>query len=272
MMLRSNMHTHTPYCDGKSCIEDVVKAAIEKGMTSLGFSGHAYTPFDTSYCMLETDTEAYRAEIEHLKEKYCDKIKLFCGLEMDYFSVAHTDSFDYVIGSVHYVEKQGIYYDVDMGEEAFIKNVERGWNGDVYAFIEDYFSLVSDVVRKTNADIIGHFDLVTKYNEGERLFSQSHPRYIKAWQSAVDALLPAGKPFEINTGAMQRGYRSVPYPAVPILKRIKERGGKVMINSDCHQADAINFGFEDAACIAKECGFASVLQFDGRDTYTEVFI
>ncbi len=252
MILRSNFHTHTTYCDGKSTAEETVIAAIKKGFTALGFSGHAYTPFDASECMSLKDTADYKAEIAELKKKYAGQIDIYCGLEMDYFSETDTAGFDFIIGSVHYVEKDGAFYTVD--DNHFEESVQCGYNGDYYAFAEDYFALVADIVKKTNADIIGHFDLVTKFNEGEKLFSENNPRYQSAWEKALKALIPFGKPFEINTGAMQRGYRSAPYPSVPILKKIKEYGGKVIISSDCHQADAVDFAFDEAVKAASLSG------------------
>ena len=77
----ANFHTHTLFCDGKSTPEEVVLAAIEKGFSAIGFSGHGYTPFDTSYCM--NDTAGYVAEVKHLKEKYKNAIQVYLGVEED---------------------------------------------------------------------------------------------------------------------------------------------------------------------------------------------
>lgn len=261
MICKSNFHTHTTYCDGKSTAEETVIAAIKKGFSVLGFSGHAYTPFDTSYCMSEEGTLKYKTEINRLKKKYAGEIDIYCGLEMDYFSETDISDFDFIIGSVHYVKKNGNYYAIDGGN--FKENVERHYDGDYYAVAEDYFDLVSHVAEKTKANIIGHFDLITKFNEGECLFSEDNPRYINAWDKALRALICFGKPFEINTGAMQRGYRSTPYPSVTILKRINEYGGKIILSSDCHQADAVDFAFDTAIETAKLCGFQTVCSLTG---------
>ena len=40
-----NFHTHTTYCDGKETAEQMVQAAIAKGFTRLGFSGHGFNDF-----------------------------------------------------------------------------------------------------------------------------------------------------------------------------------------------------------------------------------
>ena len=98
---------------------------------------------------------------------------------------------------------------------------------------------------KTACHIIGHLDLMTKFNEGGKLFDENHPRYVAAWKKAVDALLPKNIPFEINMGALARGYRSAPYPAAPIIQYIKEKGGKLILSGDAHSADALCYRFED---------------------------
>ena len=64
--------------------------------------------------------------------------------------------------------------------------------------------------------------------------------------------------FEINTGAISRGWRTSPYPAPEILKEVRRRGGHVMINSDSHATDTIDCAFETAAELARACGFTSV--------------
>ena len=53
-----------------------------------------------------------------------------------------------------------------------------------------------------------------------------------------------GVPFEINTGAISRGYQDNPYPSETVIKMIKERGGKFILNSDSHSVDTIAFEFD----------------------------
>ncbi len=244
MLSKINFHTHTNLCDGKNSLEEMVKKAIELGFSALGFSGHAYTPCEPEYSMNPDETAIYQSEISRLRRKYGDKIDIFRGIEMDYYSYQNTSCFDYVIGSVHYLEKDGVYYSIDGSVERFVRTTEA-FGGDVYSFIEAYYDTLSDVVRKTNADIIGHFDLIEKFNEGEKFFSRSHPRYIAAAERALDSLLKTNAVFEINTGAMARGYRSVPYPEKWILERIIDGGARVILSSDCHDAEMLDFAYCD---------------------------
>ncbi len=241
----NNYHTHTTYCDGDNTAEQMVEKAIELGLSELGFSGHSYTEFDTEPCMSREATENYKREITALKEKYKDKIKILLGIEYDYYSDEPLDDYDFVIGSVHYVLKNGEYLFVDYSRERQIEAVNRHYGGDFYAFIEDYYSVVADLYNKTKCNIIGHFDLICKFNSDGTLFDTAHPRYVAAWQKAADALIKTDAVVEINTGAISRGYTKEPYPAKEIIEYFRENGKKLIFSSDCHNKDFLLCGYDD---------------------------
>ena len=240
-----NYHTHTTYCDGKNTAEETVQKAIELGLSEIGFSGHSYTEFDLEPCMTREGTESYKKEIKALKEKYKDKINILLGIEYDYQSAEPLDDYDYILGSVHYILKNGEYLCVDYSRDLQIDAVNRHYDGDFYSYIEDYYSLVSDLYNKTKCDIIGHFDLITKFNSDGSLFDVNHPRYIAAWKSAADAVLKAPAAVEINTGGIARGYLKNPYPAEEIIDYFKQNGKKLIFSSDCHNKEFLLFGYED---------------------------
>lgn len=250
-MILFDLHVHTNYSDGKNTPEEVVKSAIEKGMDCLGFSDHSYTFFDEVYCMTKEDTEKYIDEITALKEKYKSQTKILCGIEQDIFANEPTDRYDYVIGSVHYIKIGDEYVPVDETPQKLIDAAEKHFGGDIYKLTELYFDTAGQVIEKTNADIIGHFDLITKFNEGGKMFDETDPRYVSAWQKAVDRLIPSGKPFEINTGAISRGYRTSPYPSKAIAEYIRDKGGKFILSSDSHSADTLCFVFDEAKSVAE---------------------
>ena len=102
-MILKDLHTHTTYCDGKNTPEEMVIAAIGKGLCKIGFSGHCYTFFDERYCMSIPNVIQYITEVNALKEKYKDRIRVLCGVEQDYFGGRPIADFDYVIGSCHYL-------------------------------------------------------------------------------------------------------------------------------------------------------------------------
>ncbi len=98
MNAKSNLHTHSVYCDGKDTPRRLVETALEKGFGTLGFSGHSHTDFDESWCMSRENTLLYRGEIARLKEEYAGRIRILCGVEQDYYSDASPAGYDYVIG------------------------------------------------------------------------------------------------------------------------------------------------------------------------------
>lgn len=293
--LKENLHTHTAFCDGKNTPEEMVLSAIESGFDLLGFSGHSYTSFDESYCMSRQDTIKYIARVRELAQKYQDRITVLCGIEQDYFAdepKAQTYDYDYIIGSVHAFfkpcklpasstssasgktestlppgilpgqqnGKNGYYVYVDFDRRAMEWAIENLYAKDALSLAEDYFEAVSHIHERTGCQIIGHFDLLTKFDQQggiAPLFDSGHPRYQAAVDKALAALLPTGAVFEINTGAMAKGYRTEPYPAARILKKIQEGGGRITISSDCHAVGKLDFAFDEAVRLARDCGFTS---------------
>lgn len=255
-----NLHTHTCYCDGKDAPEDLVKEALARGFSVLGFSGHGFSRFDGDFCMNKEETERYRREVLRLRDAYKGRIDIRLGVEMDYYGEKDDYPYDFVIGSVHSVEKDGAVLSVDNTAEIMEENVARYFGGDYRAYVERYYEIEADVLRKTGADIVGHFDLVTKFNEGNRYFDEEADWYKEAALGALRRLAAGAekdaggsgnagrfgkKPvFEINTGAMARGYRTRPYPALFILEEIQALGCPVILSSDCHDRRQLDYGFE----------------------------
>ncbi|MBR1455687.1 MAG: histidinol-phosphatase [Oscillospiraceae bacterium] len=243
-MTFSNYHTHTSFCDGKDDPEALVLEAIRLGCPELGFSGHSHVPFD-DYTMSVEGTEAYIREIGRLQAKYAGQIRILLGIEQDSFSPMPTDPYAYVIGSVHYVLRDGEYLSIDETRERQMRAVEEHYGGDYYAFVEDYYTEVARVYEKTRCDIVGHFDLVTKFNEAGDLFDTAHPRYRKAALAALDVLAKAPVIFEINTGAISRGYRRTPYPEPFLLEEMQKRGLPLILSSDCHNKRDLLLCFDE---------------------------
>ncbi|MCD8345206.1 MAG: histidinol-phosphatase [Oscillospiraceae bacterium] len=254
-----NLHTHCTFCDGKDEPEAMVEEAIQLGMSSLGFSSHSFTGNPQIDGM--KDERGYIDCINGLKEKYQDKLEILLGVERDCFSVISglEDEYDYIIGSVHYLKIGDEYLPVDWSAERLREICLKYFNGDMMALCEAYFMLESQVVRRTACDIIGHFDLVTLFTEKEPgIVDVDNQRFIDLEMTALKMLLREDALFEVNTGAMAKGYRTVPYPSERCLKYICEKKGQVVITSDCHDRSKLLYGFDEAAELLRSCGFKEV--------------
>jgi histidinol-phosphatase (PHP family) len=266
-----NLHTHSVYCDGKDKPEDMVKRALELDFQLLGFSGHGFAPHDLDCCMTAEGEESYRQEILGLKEKYKNQIDIRLGIEKDLYaedSLKETGmkapepfDYDYIIGSTHYVKKDGVYLSVDNTAEIMEHAIEEHFRGRVRDYVECYFETEAGVLEKTGADIVGHFDLVCKFNEGGHYWDEKAEWYRDCGMAALekiasqrwirrkgisDFLGEEGKPvFEINMGGMAKEYRSRPYPDFFFLDQIQKLGCPLILSSDCHNRKFLDYHFQD---------------------------
>ena len=252
MIPRFNLHTHTTYCDGKSSAEEMVLSAIKLGCEGIGFSGHSYIASAPDWTMSPEGTEKYISEIKFLREKYADHIEILLGIEHDVLSEIDRTSYDYIIGAVHRSPSGG--FDVDHTVSVLTEMVNEHFGGDFYAFAADYYRGLSEIKEKTDCDIVAHFDLITKFNEDGSLFDENDRRYRDAAFTCLDVLKEKDVIFEINTGAISRGYRKSPYPSKAMLSRMAELGCKLTLTTDCHHADWILCAYDDAVEYARECG------------------
>lgn len=262
-MSYSNYHSHTTFCDGADTPETMLLSAIEHGCPEFGFSGHSYLPFDPGWTMSPETAANYRSCISSLKEKYKDKISVRLGVEQDYCSdPGELPLYEYVIGAVHCVFKDGVYISVDASADSQKAGIDNCYGGDPYAFVEDYYKMVGGIYEKTHCTIVAHFDLVTKFMEQRQLFSTAERRYVRAADEALDRLLETPAAFEVNTGAMSRGYRSSPYPDDRILDRLGQAHAKVILSADAHSRDAVVYKFDEALALCRRHGIEPLRSLD----------
>lgn len=250
-----NLHTHTTYCDGIDTPEQMIKAALQKGFDSIGFSGHSYMFYSPSHSMSIDGTEQYKKEITLLKSKYKDKIDVFLGLEVDMYSDIELNGYEYLIGSCHYLKIGDEYVGFDRSADEVRNIINTYFNGDGLAFAKEYYKQFSNITDYGNFDIIGHFDLITKNIEIEKFFDINSEEYLSCAIECAKKLSNKIPFFEVNTGAISRGYRTSPYPTKKLLTELKKLGLKAVISSDCHDAKHIDCAFDDAKKLLLQCGF-----------------
>ena len=248
----ANFHTHTTFCDGKGTPEEVVRSAIAEGFDSIGFSSHGYTEYDLRYCM--KDVVGYITEILRLKEAYKEKIEVYLGIEEDSRHINNRADFDYIIGSCHYAERNGIITPIDSGYAYFQKALEL-FDGNELLFAEHYYSHFCSYINKWKPDIIGHFDLITKFEENEKSLFMENPAYWKIAEKYTREALKAGSFFEVNTGMITRGYRTSPCPHEKLLRIIYKDGGNIVLSSDSHAPNTLSAHFDTAKALLRDIGF-----------------
>ena len=252
--MKTNYHTHTTWCDGKDTPEAVVVAAIDKGFDAIGFSSHAMLPEDdTPWVLTPEKVPRYAAEIRALAKKYENCIRVLCGVEADYVPGGATPDRgtyaaiapDYIIGSVHFVvAPDGGRVCVDESPESLESGIRDHFGGNVEAYIRAYFAQEREMLAKFDFDIVGHLDLVRKFNVRHPYFDESAPWYLAELDRTADAVAASGKIAEVNTGAISRGWLDDAYPSVAFRERLRARGVKFILSADAHAADAIDCAFD----------------------------
>ncbi len=242
-MRRIDLHTHTCFCDGENSPEEMVLSAIEKGLNEIGILAHSFVKEDPEGSLPPNKEDDFIAEVNRVKAKYKDKIKVLVGVEMDMFSCVDTSKYDYVIGSCHYVKNNGKLRAIDISEDDFVNTVQELFNGDYESAYEHYYDSLSELKILTNANIVGHVDLITKYNDGNKYFDTCSEKYVNSYKNAINKLIADGLVFEVNTGGMHK-YKSEPYPSKEIREYIKAKGGVLMLSSDAHKKEDIAYLFD----------------------------
>lgn len=256
--LLSCAHTHSTFCDGVDSPAEMAWAAYKLGFVSLGFSGHGYAAYDP-YCMSHGKERAYRAELRRVQRAFEGRLEILLGQEHEGLAPYDEFPYEYLIESVHYIAEGGRYYCVDWSREKAEKTIAQVFGGDPYAYSKRYYETCAAVYEKSPAQIAGHLDLLTKFNEDGRMFDVEDTRYLHPALEALETAVRRGLVIEVNTGAIARGRRTTPYPSKAVLRRLREMNGRVMVNSDCHNKKYLTCWYREAEELLKECGFKSAV-------------
>ena len=264
-MFYSNAHTHSTWCDGKNTLQEMTQAALQLQMTDLGFTSHSYAPFDPG-CLGVIDEGAYQRAVAQLKAELAGQLEIQCGLEWDYFSPQPVSGYDYFIGSVHYFEpRAGNYASVDESPESFQKTLVTWFSGDFLEMAEAYYRLVVRHIKENEPLIVGHFDLIQKFNDQLGYINAGNQKaYAEIARQALAEVCQMIKGYgglvEINTGGMSRGWTKNPYPADFLLTDLYQRQTPVMITSDSHETKTLNYQFQETKELLQKIGFTESWQ------------
>ena len=93
-------------------------------------------------------------------------------------------------------------------------------------------------------DIIGHPDIIRKFNGVLRYFDESADWYNEELRLTADAFAASGKIVEVNTGGISRGWIDDAYPSPAFRALLRERGVRFILSSDAHSAAAVDCAFD----------------------------
>jgi putative hydrolase len=216
--INSDLHTHTTFSHGKGSIEDNIKAAISKGITTLGISDHG--PGHLTYGIKRKNIPILRAEINRLQLLY-PQIEVLLGVEANILNDSGTldlteqevEEFDYILAGYHY----GI-----LGETP-LKAMK----------IHTQNYLLTKLGKSTEKQKNLNTDLAVKAIYSNDIKILTHPGDkgpFDIYQLAV-ACADKGTLMEVSTWH--------PYLSVEGIKEAAKTSVKFIINSDAHSPERI---------------------------------
>ena len=259
MPLPADYHMHTPLCRHATGEPSAYAArALELGLTEIGFSDHSP--------MREDDFDAWRMRLDQLDE-YVEKVKLArrehpaltikLAMEVDYLpghepwikELTARHSWDYLIGSVHYVSDS---WDVDN------PNKLSEWkNRDPWEVWNVYFERLSMAASSKLFDIIGHADLPKKFNY--------YPRQdlTPVFDKFLDSAKKADVALELNTAGLRKDCKEI-YPSPKFVQMMFDRSIPITFGSDAHAVDEVGKDLELAKELATRIGYREYRTFTQR--------
>lgn len=256
--IKQNLHTHTCLDHGKDTVDELCQTAIAKGFTVLGFSGHGYNRPIASTSMSRSNQEKYLEQVHKAQKKYQGQLEIYCGVEQDSMMRVNPKDFDYIIGSVHWIKAAGNIWEIDKSPELFAKMRDEAFDGSIEKLVRRYYDDVKEMMDWPEVDIVGHIDLISKFNENEEFFPWDAEWYLDAAKSAIDKGIENGLVFEMNTGAIARKNRLTPYPHPLLLKYMADHDAKLCINTDCHDRQFLDLEIQECIDKAKKAGFKTL--------------
>lgn len=259
-------HTHHERCGhavGK--MEQYIQAAIARGVKQIGLSDHQpvlhIAPEDLApeVAMPIEELPLYVAEAFLLKEKYQGQIEVKVGLEADWVEgygeqtreLLSQYSFDYVIGSVHFL---GTWDHTDGRNMA-------GWETrDVFETYVEYFQQVRMAAESRLFDTIGHFDVIKRFGfKPERAYQE-------AVEAAIVAVRDSGICVEVNASGL-RYPCAEQFPSRTILEILKHHNVPLTVGSDAHKPEHVAEGLDTVYELIRSVGYKNIHGFTGRKRF-----
>lgn len=256
----ADYHVHSHFStDSSTSISDYYHQAIKVGLKEVCFTDHVDYDVKNEYTNSQTiDYEAYFAELSYYKELYKDELTIKIGVEFglqlhtieQYKKDATQYDFDFILLSSHEIDNQ----------EFWLYQFQAGKSQIEYNRLY-YKNLKAIISRFHDFDVIGHLDVIRRYDKGQEYCDEEIEQEI---ENILKLLISHHKGIEINSSSFSYGMKDF-MPRYAVLKKYHELGGKIItFGSDAHQIDRLGSHYNDIVVMLKEIGFKHLCTFDKR--------
>jgi len=255
----ADYHMHTPLCrHAVGQPGEYAQQALEAGLDEIGFSDHAPMPEDDfdDWRMRAADLDLYIEKVEETRRRY-PQLRVKLGLEVDFIpgyeawirELAAHYSWDYLIGSVHYISASWAIDNPKQLSEWKQHNPFEVWSA--------YFQRLTQAAESRLFDIIGHADLCKKF-----CFYPSED-CTGLFRDFMEAARAGSTAIELNTAGLRKDCHEI-YPALPIVRLAAQMGVPITFGSDAHAPGEVGLNFAEAIVLARQAGYTHYCRFERR--------
>lgn len=246
------VHTDLSH-DGRCTLRDQCARAERLGLDEICFTEHKdFDPADP--VVNHFDYHRYADAIEAARHEFGDRLRIVMGVEIDYQRWfedevrAYLDrhAFDFVLGSVHYVDR------------VMLMTPEYLRGRSAQQAYEAYYREVLASVKSGLIDAVGHLEYATR--RGVAAFGPFDPTPFRGIvEELFGEMIERGIALEVNSAGLRQGAGQT-YPCSQHVRLYATMGGRlVTIGSDSHHPDELAHAYHQIASLVHEAGL---------DTYT----
>ena len=272
-MIRTDIHTHTKFsADGRNSIEEMIAAAMQKGLAWYGISEHFNYDYDRLHLTIDgqevppIDEEAYFSRARALQRQLKGKLHLLVGAEFGYdnessvlqryICTQEKYSPDFVVNSVH----------TCLGMDCYFPHYCSGKSKE-YAYNAYLYRVLESLDAPYRYDIVAHIG----YCSRNATYADPKLRY-EDFSDVLDEILKRivakGKILEVNSSAKTAGSPFI--PDTDILERYFALGGRmVSFASDAHDISRVADKRDLVVAALKKAGFTYITVPD-RGNYLQI--
>jgi histidinol-phosphatase (PHP family) len=242
-------------------VDPFVAAARAAGVDEIGFTEHVYyfkqtrtlwtVPYQAERCV--HDLEAY---VDAILQARARGLPIKLGLEVDYVPGREDEMrallapypWDYLLGSVHFVDGFGIDDEPRLLDEV---GVDEAWRR--------YFDELARAAQSGLFDSLSHPDLVKFFGERAAEFD---------YRAIAHAIAEAGIAVEVSTAGLRKPVREL-YPHPDFLAACRDRDVPVTTGSDAHSPEVVGRDFDLARELLRSAGYDTITVFERRQSRQE---
>lgn len=271
----ADWHTHNYFCKHAiGNLREYILSGIKCGLDTIGISDHLPNHYEErdgtlrfkDYAMSVDQIQDYIKTGIKLRNQFQRRITIKIGFEAGFWEGKesyiskkvkdYAGVIDYVIGSVHTINLEGIYYGVKSDD--FPNLVDKYGGEFIY---RKYFKTLRKMLasKEFDFDIIGHLDFIKNGLESPAI----EDVILEEILNCLEPIKRRNVAVEVNTQGLRNGYRRL-YPCKAVLELLYSKNIPITLGSDAHEPSHVAHAFDKVKRLLKKIGYTQLAYFSNR--------